>query len=67
MRAPQTALKIVTRMKELDPYDNLKPKIVMLNTKLLQAHFSSPLSIAADRLGISQTALKWLHDIRVYL
>ena len=53
------ALKIVTRMKELDPDDNLKPRIVVLNMKMLQAHFSSPLSAAADRLGISLTALKW--------
>ena len=67
MRAPQTALKIVTRMKELDPYDNFKPKVVVLDMKMLQAHFSSPLSIAADRLGISLTALKWLHDIRFHL
>ena len=68
MRKTQAALKIVTRTKTLDECANLKPRVVALNMKLLQAHFSSPLSTAADCLGVSLTALKWyLFYVHLYV
>ena len=59
MLSPKTALKIVTRSKELDGDENLKSRVVVLNVKMLEAHFSFPLNTAADLLGVSLTALKW--------
>jgi hypothetical protein len=61
MRAPKSFLKIVTRAKESadDSEDKSPPRIVELTVKKLEAYFSLPLNIAAERIGISLTALKW--------
>ena len=55
----RTELRIVTRIKELDANDVLKPRIVALNVESIEEHFLLPLSKAAHRLGLSMTALKW--------
>ena len=59
MHKPKSVLKVVTRIKEPADDDDSKPRIVELTLPKLEAHFTSPLNTASQRLGISLTALKW--------
>ena len=52
-------VKIVTRSKEAERDDKPQPKKIELNLKILESHFKFPLTMAADELGVSLTALKW--------
>jgi hypothetical protein len=55
-----SSLKIVTRAREAtDLFDRSMPRIVELTLERLEPHFASPLSVAAENLGVSLTALKW--------